>query len=109
MIKFIRNISPFNNKTEMPAGMLVVKKLLAFILCFLAGTLSGNFCLSSVPGLNLSSEGSSAALIDMKNVGENLLNGGKYGTEASIITVVIIAVSAAVTGYMTIYKNRQED
>ena len=45
MIKFIRNISPFNNQTEMPAGMLVV----------------------------------------------------------------IIAVSAAVTGYMTVYKNRQED
>ena len=42
MIKFIRNISPFNNRTDMPAAMLVIKKLLAFILCFAAGTLLGN-------------------------------------------------------------------
>ena len=42
MIKLIRNISPFNNRTDMPAAMLVIKKLLAFILCFAAGTLLGN-------------------------------------------------------------------
>ena len=42
MKKFIRNISPFNNRTEMPAAVYVIKKLLAFILCFIAGTLAGN-------------------------------------------------------------------
>lgn len=42
MKKFIRNISPFNNRTEMPAAVFVIKKLLAFILCFIAGTLAGN-------------------------------------------------------------------
>jgi membrane protease YdiL (CAAX protease family) len=42
MRKFIKNISPFNNRTDMPAAMLVIKKLLAFILCFAAGTLLGN-------------------------------------------------------------------
>ena len=42
MRKVIKNISPFNNRTDMPAAMLVIKKLLAFILCFAAGTLLGN-------------------------------------------------------------------
>lgn len=42
MKEFIKNISPFNNRTDMPAAMLVIKKLLAFILCFAAGTLLGN-------------------------------------------------------------------
>ena len=66
-----------------------------------------NFCLSCVLGLDLSgSEGASTALIDMRSVGENLLNGGKYGIEASIISDIIIAVLAAVTGYMVI-KTRE--
>ena len=42
MKEFIKNISPFNNRTDMPAAMSVIKKLLAFILCFAAGTLLGN-------------------------------------------------------------------
>ncbi|MBQ9898687.1 MAG: CPBP family intramembrane metalloprotease [Ruminococcus sp.] len=67
-----------------------------------------NFCLSCVLGLELSGvEGSSTALIKMKSVGENLLNGGKYGIEASIITDIVIAVLAAVTGYMAIKKNER--
>ena len=37
MIKFIRNISPFNKRTEMPVAMLVVKKLLMFIICYWMG------------------------------------------------------------------------
>lgn len=65
-----------------------------------------NFCLSCILGLALSGEGASAALIDMRSVGENLLNGGKYGIEASIISDIIIAVLAAVTGYMVI-KTRE--
>ena len=42
MKNFIKNLGPFNNRTDMPAAMLVIKKLLAFILCFAAGTLLGN-------------------------------------------------------------------
>lgn len=68
-----------------------------------------NFCLCCVLGLNLSgSEGASAAFIDMRSVGENLLNGGAYGIEASIISDFIIAVLAAVTGYMALCKNKEE-
>ena len=68
-----------------------------------------NFCLCCVLGLNLSgSEGASAAFIDMRSVGENLLNGGAYGIEASIISDIIIAVLAAVTGYMALCKNKEE-
>ena len=68
-----------------------------------------NFCLCCVLGLNLSgAEGSSNALIDMRSVGENLLNGGKYGIESSIITDMVIAVLAALTGYMALCKNKRE-
>lgn len=59
-----------------------------------------NFCLSCILGLNLSgSEGDSNALIGMRNVGENLLNGGKYGIEASIITVAVAAAAAVLMWY----------
>ena len=67
-----------------------------------------NFCLSCVLGLNLSgSEGASAALIDMKSVGENLLNGGNYGIEASIIADIVIA-AAAVLMWQLYKKNNTE-
>ena len=39
MKNFIKNLSPFNNRTDMPTAMLAVKKLLAFILCYWAGLL----------------------------------------------------------------------
>lgn len=67
-----------------------------------------NFCLSCVLGLNLSgSEGASTALINMKSVGENLLNGGAYGIESSIIADIIISILTVVTGYMAINKDGQ--
>ena len=34
---FLKNISPFNNRSDMPAGMLVMKKLLAFAVCYWVG------------------------------------------------------------------------
>ena len=37
MIQFIKNILPFNNRTEMPKALFVVKKILAFWLCYIAG------------------------------------------------------------------------
>lgn len=60
-----------------------------------------NFCLSCVLGLNLSgSEGTSSAVINMEAAGEGLLNGGKYGIEASIITCTVIAAASAVVWHM---------
>lgn len=37
MIQFLKNILPFNNRTEMPKALFVVKKILAFWLCYIAG------------------------------------------------------------------------
>lgn len=37
MKRLLKNISPFNNRTEMSTALFVVKKLLAFFLCYIAG------------------------------------------------------------------------
>ena len=37
MKQLLKNISPLNNRTEMPAALFVVKKILAFWLCYIAG------------------------------------------------------------------------
>lgn len=37
MRQLLKNISPFNNRTEMPTVLFVVKKVLAFWLCYIAG------------------------------------------------------------------------
>lgn len=37
MKQLLKNISPFNNRTEMPAALFIVKKILAFGLCYFAG------------------------------------------------------------------------
>jgi membrane protease YdiL (CAAX protease family) len=67
-----------------------------------------NFCLCCVLGLNLSgSEGASTALINMRSVGNNLLNGGNYGIEASIIADIVIA-AAAVLLWQIYKKNNTE-
>lgn len=37
MKELLKNLSPFNNRTEMPKALFVVKKILAFWLCYIAG------------------------------------------------------------------------
>lgn len=37
MKQLLKNISPFNNRTEMPTALFVVKKVIAFWLCYIAG------------------------------------------------------------------------
>lgn len=37
MLQFLKNILPFNNRTEMPTALFVVKKILAFWLCYIVG------------------------------------------------------------------------
>ena len=67
-----------------------------------------NFCLCCVLGLNLSgSEGASTALINMRSVGNNLLNGGNYGIEASIIADIVIAAAAVLL--CQIYKKNNTE
>jgi len=39
MKSIIKNLSPFNNRTEMSAPVFTMKKLLAFIVCYWAGLL----------------------------------------------------------------------
>ena len=51
-----------------------------------------NFILYNILGLNLSGNDTmSAAIFDMRSVGSNILNGGIYGIEASIITAAVLA------------------
>ncbi len=55
-----------------------------------------NAVLYCVLGLNLSGNNETViAVFDMRSVGENIYNGGKYGIEASVITIVVLAVAAA--------------
>ena len=58
-----------------------------------------NFCLSCVLGLTLTGSEGPASVINMRAKGENLLNGGIYGIEASIITDVVIAAAAILLWY----------
>ena len=37
MKQLLKNISPFNNRTEMPAALFILKKFLAFWVCYIAG------------------------------------------------------------------------
>lgn len=55
-----------------------------------------NFILYNVLGLNLSGNDTvTSAVFDMRSTGENILNGGQYGIEASAITAVVLAVALA--------------
>ena len=54
-----------------------------------------NYILYSILGLNLSGNDEiNAAVFDMSSVGDNILNGGKYGIEASIITTAVLVAAA---------------
>lgn len=41
MKQFLKNILPFNNRTEMPTILFVIKKILAFWLCYILGLFVG--------------------------------------------------------------------
>lgn len=56
-----------------------------------------NYILYSILGLNLSGiDGTVASVFDMTSVGSNILNGGEYGIEASIITTMVLSVSIVI-------------
>ncbi len=62
-----------------------------------------NFVLYNIFGMNLSGNDEiKAAIFDMRSVGNNILNGGIYGIEASIVTSIVLTVTIVimiVTGY----------
>ncbi|MCR4889954.1 MAG: CPBP family intramembrane metalloprotease [Ruminococcus sp.] len=67
-----------------------------------------NFALECVCGLTVSgNESSSSALINMRAAGENFLNGGKYGIEASAVTIIIVTAVSGIILY-TIKKEGRE-
>ncbi len=39
MKQFLKNINPFHNGTDMPLVQLIIKKILAFCLCYIGGTI----------------------------------------------------------------------
>ncbi|MBO4678776.1 MAG: hypothetical protein J5626_03825, partial [Lachnospiraceae bacterium] len=53
-----------------------------------------NFILYNIMGLNLSGNDiKTSAIFDMRTVGTNILNGGDYGVEASVITAVVLTAA----------------
>lgn len=61
-----------------------------------------NFILFNIFGLNLSGKDeTTAAVFDLRSVGENICNGGEYGIEASIITAVVLAAASALIWYLS--------
>lgn len=60
-----------------------------------------NAILYSVLGLNLSGNDETVtAIFNMKSVGENIWNGGKYGIEASVITTVVLAIASVAIWFL---------
>lgn len=61
-----------------------------------------NFILFNILGLNLSGKDeTTAAIFDIQSVGQNVLNGGDYGIEASIVTSAVLAFAAIMIEYMS--------
>ena len=66
-----------------------------------------NAILYCVLGLNLSGNDETVtAIFNMKSVGENVLNGGSYGIEASVVTTVVLAFVALICSLNMKTKNR---
>lgn len=56
-----------------------------------------NFILYNIFGMNLSGNDEiKAAVFDMRSVGSNILNGGIYGIEASVVTGVVLAITVVI-------------
>ncbi len=39
--RFVKNVSPFNNREDMPKALFIIKKLLAYLLCSFGGMIAG--------------------------------------------------------------------
>ena len=88
---FLKNISPLNNRTEMPKALFVIKKLLAFGLCYWAGLLLGE---GAIIGLHFA-------------CGKNVFRGEMFGfTESTLIQYYgyIIPIAAVLLYWKRIEK-----
>ncbi len=57
-----------------------------------------NFVLYNILGLNLSgNDTKTSAIFDMRTVGSNIINGGDYGIEASVVTAAVLTVALILT------------
>ena len=69
-----------------------------------------NFILYSIFGMNLSgNDEMMTAVFDMRSVGSNILNGGTYGIEASIVTAAVLAVTVVIMFAIYDRKGRMTD
>lgn len=69
-----------------------------------------NFILYNIFGMNLSGNGEiKAAVFDMRSVGNNILNGGIYGIEASVVTAIVLAVTVIILFVIINRKGRMTD
>ena len=66
-----------------------------------------NFILYNIMGLNLSgNDEMTAAVFDMRSVGSNILNGGIYGIEASVVTAAVLTAALIIMIVMYDRKGR---
>ena len=64
-----------------------------------------NFILYNIFGMNLSgNDETTTAVFDMRSVDSNVLNGGAYGIEASIITAIVLTATVVI---MLVALNRK--
>jgi len=69
-----------------------------------------NFILYNIFGMNLSGNDEiKAAVFDMRSVGNNILNGGIYGIEASVVTAIVLAVTVIILFVIINGKGRMTD
>lgn len=108
----IPHLSSFESGAALIIMGLVDLMLVSLIFCQLTAHFNSiwaacglhavwNAVLSCVLGLDLSgNKGAAAAVFDLRSSGKNILNGGKYGIEASIITAAVLASAAALLWFL---------
>lgn len=90
MKELLKNISPFNNRTQMPTVLFIIKKILAFWLCYIAG-------LFLAEGL---------VILLHFALGKNMLVGDVFDNQT--ITLIIYYGYIVVTGVTLLYWKRVE-
>lgn len=85
MKQFLKNISPFNNRTEMPILLFIAKKFLAFWVCYIAGLFIAE----------------AAVIILHFAVGKNMLIGDVF--DGQTITLITYYGYAIITGVALLY------
>lgn len=114
IIKVILIFFAFKFAAEIIAEGIVIGIHFAFGKNPLKGEMFGNNTITlityfgySILGLNLSGNDEIvSSVFDMRSVGNNVLNGGIYGIEASVITTVVLGTGAAILLARQIKRDR---